>query len=83
MKTDLLILEGLDDGDKLRFVRLAKGLRQVDLASIAKVQVPDIVALEKNRRYVSIAKRRRIFEALGLEWEEVEWPPKPQKPRHT
>lgn len=62
---DIFVLTGISEGEKARLTRLAKGLRQIDLASLAKVNVCDITALEKDR-YVLHARRNRILVVLGL-----------------
>ena len=46
---DVFVVTGIIEGEKAWLTRLAKGLRQIDLASLAKVNVCDITALEKNR----------------------------------
>lgn len=62
---DVLILSGISGGQKIRLTRLARGLRQIDVASQANVQPIDITRLEKNR-YVLPTRRKRILEVLGL-----------------
>ena len=62
---DIFIVTGISEGEKTRLTRLTKGLRQIDLASLAKVNVCDITALEKNR-YLSRTRKRRILAVLGL-----------------
>ena len=64
---DILILTNLTEGQKVRHLRLAKGLRQVDLASKAGVSVEEVIGLEKDR-YLLPTRRKRILIALGL-WE--------------
>ncbi len=66
MSDEILILSGINEGQKIKLTRLAKGLRQIDLASIAKVNPIDITRLEKGR-YVLPTRRKRILEALGIE----------------
>jgi transcriptional regulator with XRE-family HTH domain len=61
----ILILDGLSVGQKAKLTRLAKRLRQIDVASQANVQPIDITRLEKDR-YVLPTRRRRILEILGL-----------------
>jgi hypothetical protein len=65
MNDEILILSGINEGQKVKLTRLAKGLRQIDLASIAKVNPIDITRLEKGR-YVLPTRRKRILEALGM-----------------
>lgn len=62
---DVFVITGISEGKKARLTRLAKGLRQIDLASLAKVNVCDITALEKNR-YLLRTRKRRILAVLGL-----------------
>lgn len=62
---DVFVVTGISEGEKARLTRLAKGLRQIDLASLAKVNVCDITALEKNR-YLPRTRKRRILAVLGL-----------------
>lgn len=68
---DVFILTGVTEGEKVRLTRLAKGWRQIDLASQAKVNVTDVTALEKNR-YLANTRKQRILRALGLLDEEDE-----------
>jgi transcriptional regulator with XRE-family HTH domain len=65
MNDEILILSGINEGQKVKLTRLAKGLRQIDLASVAKVNPIDITRLEKGR-YVLPVRRKRILEALGM-----------------
>lgn len=62
---DVFVVTGISEGEKARLTRLTKGLRQIDLASLAKVNVCDITALEKNR-YLPRTRKRRILAVLGL-----------------
>jgi len=62
---DVFVVTGISESEKARLTRLAKGLRQIDLASLAKVNVCDITALEKNR-YLPQTRKRRILAVLGL-----------------
>lgn len=63
---DILVLTGLNEGDKVRHVRLSKKLRQVDVASQAKVSTDDVIALEKNR-YLLPSHRKRILAVLEID----------------
>lgn len=65
MSNDIFVVTGISEGEKARLTRLTKGLRQIDLASLAKVNVCDITALEKNR-YLQRTRKHRILVALGL-----------------
>ena len=62
---DVFVVTGISEGEKARLTCLAKGLRQIDLASLAKVNVCDITVLEKNR-YLPRTRKRRILAVLGL-----------------
>ena len=62
---DVFVVTGITQGEKARLTRLAKGLRQIDVASLAKVNVCDVTALEKNR-YLKRTRKRLILAVLGL-----------------
>lgn len=66
MTSDILILTDLSEGQKIRLTRLAKKLRQIDVAAAARVNCIDITRLEHDR-YVLPVRRRRILEVLGFE----------------
>jgi transcriptional regulator with XRE-family HTH domain len=63
---DILILTNVSLGERAKFIRLSKGLRQIDLAAQAKVNPMDITNLEHNR-YVLPTRRKRILAVLGLD----------------
>ena len=63
---DILVLTEVSEGLKIRLTRLAKGLRQIDVASKANVQPIDITRLEKGR-YVLPTHRKRILVILGMD----------------
>ena len=65
-QSDILVLTNVSGGQKIRLTRLAKGLRQIDVASQANVQPIDITRLEKDR-YVLPTRRKRILAILGLD----------------
>ena len=65
MVNEYLILSNIDEGMKAKLTRISLGLRQVDLASAAKVDCIDITRLEKGR-FVLPTKRERILRVLGL-----------------
>ena len=65
----ILILDNLTDGQKAKHIRLAKGWRQIDLASQANVCPMDITRLEHGR-FVLPTHRNRILAILGLLEEE-------------
>ncbi len=52
-------------GQKIKLERLARGWRQIDLASKACVQTADVTAIEKDR-YLPKNRKRKILQALGL-----------------
>ena len=62
---DILILTGVSEGQKVRLTRLSKELRQIDVASMAKVNTIDVTRLEKDR-YVLPTRRKRILAVLDL-----------------
>jgi len=66
---NILILEGLTPGQKVKLIRLAKGLRQIDVASKANVCPMDITRLEHGR-FVLPTHCKRILAVLGLPEEE-------------
>ena len=68
---DVLILTDVSVGMKAKLMRISKGLRQIDVASSAHVDVIDVTRLEKER-YVLPTKRMRILKALGLGDEDEE-----------
>ena len=65
MSNDIFVVTGISEGEKARLTRLAKGLRQVEIASLAKVNVCDVTALEKDR-YLQKTRKRRILAVLEL-----------------
>jgi transcriptional regulator with XRE-family HTH domain len=65
MANEILILEGLTEGQRVRFIRLSKKFRQIDLASQANVNPIDITRLEHDR-WVRPTRRERILRVLGL-----------------
>lgn len=62
---EIFIADGITEGEKIRLARLAKWLRQVDVASQAKVTVGEVMNAEKDR-YVSPERKIRILCLLGL-----------------
>ncbi len=62
----VLILTDLTLGRRIRLARIAKGLRQMDLASITRLQSYDITDAEKDRR-LARWKLKKILQALDLE----------------
>lgn len=63
---DILILTGISEGQKVRLTRLSRGLRQIDVASMANVNTIDVTRLEKDR-YLLPTRRKRILAVLGLD----------------
>lgn len=62
---DVIILEDLTWGRRVRLARVAKGLRQLDLASITGLNPPDISHIELDRS-VYPWKLNRVLRALQL-----------------
>lgn len=62
---DIFILTDVSDGMKAKLTRIAKGLRQIDVAAAARVDTIDITRLEKGR-YVLPTRRKRILAVLGM-----------------
>jgi hypothetical protein len=62
---DILVLTNITEGQKVRLTRLVRGLRQIDVASMAKVNTIDMTRLEKDR-YVLPMRRKRILAVLDL-----------------
>lgn len=63
--SDVFILTDVSEGMKAKLTRIAKGLRQIDVAAGARVDTIDITRLEKGR-YVLPTRRKRILAILGL-----------------
>lgn len=63
---DVIVLDGLTLGKRVRLARIAKSWRQVDVASRAAVSPGDVSNVEQDRP-VHRWKIKRIFEALDLE----------------
>jgi len=63
--SDVFILTDVNEGMKAKLTRVAKGLRQIDVAAAAHVDCIDITRLEKGR-YVLPARRKRILTVLEL-----------------
>ena len=62
---DIAIFTNLSEGQRVRLIRLSKGLRQIDLASLAGVNLADITAIEKDR-YLQKTRKQRILSSLEL-----------------
>ena len=65
MSNELFILSNVDEALKVKLTRISKHLRQIDVASAAKVDCIDITRLEKGR-YVLPTHKERILRVLGL-----------------
>ena len=65
MSGDIFITSGLSEGAKIRLARLAKWLRQVDVASLAGVSLVEVTNAEKGR-YVTPERKDRIIKVVGL-----------------
>ena len=63
---DIAVFTNLTQGQQVRLIRLSKGLRQIDVASIAKVNLADITAIEKDR-YLRKTRKERILAVLGID----------------
>ena len=64
--SDVFILTDVNEGMKAKLTRIAKGLRQIDVAAAARVDTIDITRLEKGR-YVLPTRRKRILAVLGMD----------------
>lgn len=62
---DIFIMTDCNEGMKAKLTRVAKGLRQIDVAAAAHVECMDITRLENNR-FVLPARKKRILIFLGL-----------------
>ncbi|APV44473.1 hypothetical protein Dform_01139 [Dehalogenimonas formicexedens] len=62
---DVLVLTGVNEGLKIKLTRIAKGLRQIDVAAAARVDCIDITRLEKGR-FVLPARQKRVLAVLGI-----------------
>lgn len=62
----VFVAMGLTLGQQVRLARISRGLRQVDLACMAKVTIADIATLEHDR-FLLKTHKRKILEFLGLE----------------
>jgi transcriptional regulator with XRE-family HTH domain len=64
---ELLVMNNLSLGQKVRLARLALHLRQIDVASKACVSACDVTNIEKDRLgIVPVFKREAILKVLGL-----------------
>ena len=65
MKKEMLILDNVTLGQKVRLTRLARGMRQLDLASAAKVNPFEVSGLEHDR-IIRPSRKKRILAVLDL-----------------
>jgi len=65
MNNKLFIAYDLTLGQTVRLERISRSWRQIDLASMAGVQLADITAVEKDR-YLSKNRKNKILQTLGL-----------------
>lgn len=66
MSNEIFVINGLTEGERVRLARLAKGLRQLDIACMAKVSISEVTALEKDR-YIRKNRKSQILKVLGLD----------------
>ena len=65
MSCDIFVTSGLSKGERIRLARLAKWLRQLDVASLAGVSLVEVTNAEKDR-YVTPERKDRILKVVGL-----------------
>ena len=65
MSSDVFILSNATDGMRAKLTRIARGMRQIDVAAAAHVDCIDITRLE-NDRFVLPTHRKRILIVLGM-----------------
>ena len=66
MVSVLVFEQPLSTGRKVRILRVAHGMRQVDLASAARCTPADVSDLERDL-HISKTARSRILKVLGIE----------------
>lgn len=62
----VFVLTDVSEGMKAKLTRIAKGLRQIDVAATAHVDTIDITRLEKGR-FVLPTRRKRILAVLDMD----------------
>lgn len=62
----VIVLDNLTFGRRVRLARIAKGLRQIDVASVTGLTPADVCNIERDRP-VHRWKMKRILAALDLE----------------
>lgn len=65
MNNNLFIALEVTEGKRIKLARVAQGLRQVDVASLAKCTVADVVCAEKDR-YLPFTRKEKILRVLGI-----------------
>jgi transcriptional regulator with XRE-family HTH domain len=68
MESEIFMVMDATSGERAKLARIAKRLRQVDVASLGKVTVSDVVNLEKDR-YLPAARKAKILKVLELNGE--------------
>lgn len=71
MGNEMFIVNGITEGEKARLARVSKGLRQIDVACMAKVNICEVTALEKGR-YIRKIRKEQILRVLDLLEEQPE-----------
>lgn len=66
-----IFVASVNEGERIRLTRLMHHLRQVDVASMAKVSITSVTAIEKNR-WIPEDHKERILICLGLNNEQPE-----------
>jgi len=63
--TNIFIISGLSEGERIRLARLSKWYRQIDVACLAGVTIEEIINAEKDR-HVTPNRKDRILKVVGL-----------------
>jgi transcriptional regulator with XRE-family HTH domain len=63
----------------IRELRESLGWSQRKLANLMDVTVGTVQGWENNRTEPRLPQQRKILDAFGVTWEEVEWPEKGRK----
>jgi len=67
---EIIVIGDLTTGKRIRLARIARGLRQVDLAALAQVPLMAVSDAE-NDLPMKRWKLMRILQALDLSWEDT------------
>lgn len=67
------------DKRTIRQLRLERGWSQTELSVLLRVTVNSVQSWEANRAEPKISQMRRIMDAFGVAWEDVDWPEKTAK----